>query len=163
MLHPLFCLSIPIFNYDMLLSLINVLLFTAAFAHAVPQQQSSGPLTEDKLDKLYPKCWVDLSTQQGAALYNVPGRCQIKREGWEKIFTHTLSIAAGCGEQLLFVNYHDFSKSSRLTSLRPELEKYGGVDCGIMVGCGVKGTAGIDGYCQGSTEKCWGSLGGFVL
>lgn len=109
--HPLFGLSIPTSNYDMLLSLINVLLLTAAFAHAVPPQQSSRPLTEDELDKLYPKCWVDLSTQQGAVLYNVPGRCQIKLEGWEKIFTHTLSIAAGCGEQLLFVNYHDFQKA----------------------------------------------------
>lgn len=87
----------------MLLSLINILLLTTAFTHAVSLQRRSRPLTEAELDKLYPKCWVDVSTQQGAKLINVPGRCQVKREGWKKIFTKTIGIAGGCGEQFHFV------------------------------------------------------------
>lgn len=82
----------------MLLSLMIVLLLTAAFAHAVPPQGGSRPLTEAQLDKLYPKCWVDVSTLQGAKLTNVPGRCQVKQGPWKNVFAHTLGIAGGCGK-----------------------------------------------------------------
>lgn len=116
LLSPCFTLSFVSLSQhsvicNMLLSLINALLLTAAFTHAVPPQRASRPLTEAELDKLYPKCWVDVSTKQGTILYNVPGRCQVKREGWKKIFTQTISIAGGCGEQLLVVfplNYNVF-------------------------------------------------------
>lgn len=100
MFHPLIFLSIPIFNYNMSLSFINVLLLTVAFAHAIPQR---GPnLGEAELDKLYPKCWVDVSTMQGTVLRNVPGRCQVKVGRWKNVFAHTLGIAGGCGKQPLF-------------------------------------------------------------
>lgn len=97
MFHPLFFLSIPVFNYSMFLSLINVLLLTAAFAHAIPQQGSN--LREAELDRLYPKCWVDVSSLGGKeTLRNVPGRCKVKTGQWQKIFAHTLGIPGGCGK-----------------------------------------------------------------
>lgn len=85
----------------MLPCLINLLLLIATFACALPQP-GSRPLTEIEMDKLYPKCFVDVWTKKGLELHNVPGRCRIKQKGWEKIFAHTLSIAGGCGEQLPF-------------------------------------------------------------
>ena len=81
----------------MFVSLLNVLLLTAAFAHAIPQRGSN--LSDAELDKLYPKCWVDVSTLRGQqTLRNVPGRCKVKTGQWQKIFAHTLSIAGGCGK-----------------------------------------------------------------
>lgn len=107
LLPPRFILSIfslsQSSNYNMLLSLINVLLLTPAFAHAIPQPGPGSNLGEAELDKLYPKCWVDVSTIQGKGiLYNVPGRCKVKTGEWKKIFAHTLGIAGGCGKPLLF-------------------------------------------------------------
>lgn len=81
----------------MLLSLIDVLLLAAAFAHAIPQRGSN--LSEAQLDKLYPKCWVDVSTLGGReTLRNVPGRCKVKTGQWQNVFAHTLGIAGGCGK-----------------------------------------------------------------
>lgn len=167
MFHSLIFLSIPIFHYNMSLSLINVLLLTVAFAHVVPQRGLD--LEEAELDKLYPKCWVDVSTMQGKAiLHNVPGRCKVKVGKWKNVFAHTLGIAGGCGKKPSFwgvffcLNCDVFQQLlANLTS--PEIEEHNGVDCGVIVGCGVRGPEGLDGYCIGANEKCWGSAGVFVL
>lgn len=56
-----------------------------------------------------------------------------------------------------------FQANSKLIPLHLKTEEHGNVDCGVIVGCGVRGPSGLEGYCLGSNQKCWGSAGVSVL